>query len=1008
MSNKPISALPFISEPVVAGDFVPFFDTSETVAANKTKRAAVSELITGLPAATSGAAGLLTSANKLKLDAVTFAPASSLAVSGTVTLSGVNTGDQTDITGNAATATLAANSSQLLGLTWAVPGTIGSTTPTSGKFTTLQASGAITSTLATGTAPFTVASTTNVANLNASSLNGATFAAPGAIGSGTASTGAFTNLSSSGTVSGTGFAAYLASPPTIGSGTPAAGTFTNLYATNASLGNSAGSSLNTIYSTGTGTYAQLAIVNNSSGAQLNAQVWGSTYGGTWAGVSGNNLASITTSAGTASGLLISTMSNIPVVFGVNNAEIARCTSAGMTLSGLTSFTDGSVSAPSITFTNDQNTGIMRYGADQIALVAGGAAQVVTGTNYSTFIGSGGLLVRKSGATSSGGYIGMSGYDSGGATRDWGIRDDSAVDRLRFSRGSTDYAFWDVLKVAASDNVSYQKWTATTQMDWTIGATQVASITSGGISTSANILGTAASQTLIYNTNTNQGVTVSGGTSATNGRVQIFGGSHASFPGQVYIDASSLISRQLSGTTIFVSDSTGLAVTGNVSATGSVTGSVTATGSSTGRTLANRAAEVINVKDYGATGNGSTDDLSAINAAIAAVTDHSTLYFPAGTYKITNSLNGLSSKVNVTICGDGRSSEIYNSAANSYNTMVINPTCSHVSIHDLAFTGNASTRNGATVALRLYSNYSAVYNCFFSGCSNFAIHVHNDSGSTWNYGTSVTGNTIYAPYGDGIHVGAAADVVVANNVIISSGDDGIGIIADDINHTPNRVTVIGNDIYNAGATSVSGCGIRISEVSDVTVAYNNINTTFETGIRINRYTSTSAYNNRVSVVGNNLVNCAGNAGSNSIDLHFGFMVNIAGNTIADGVNGVGIMVIDVQDCTIQENIFRHIPSGGIRTDPSATSNVANTWDGLVIKNNSFLWIVANDAIYAVPAAGKSLNNLVIDGNHCKYAASGSFIYYDRVAGAKVVNNTGFNTATIAAGGTVSGVTTANNN
>lgn len=52
----------------------------------------------------------------------------------------------------------------------------------------------ITSTLATGTAPFVVASTTNVANLNASSLNGATFAAPGAIGSGTPSTGAFTTV----------------------------------------------------------------------------------------------------------------------------------------------------------------------------------------------------------------------------------------------------------------------------------------------------------------------------------------------------------------------------------------------------------------------------------------------------------------------------------------------------------------------------------------------------------------------------------------------------------------------------------------------------------------------------------------------------------------------------------------------------------------------------------------------------------------------------------------------
>ena len=56
-----------------------------------------------------------------------------------------------------------------------------------------------TSTLATGTAPFVVTSTTNVANLNASSLNGATFAAPGAIGGGTAAAGTFTTLAATST-----------------------------------------------------------------------------------------------------------------------------------------------------------------------------------------------------------------------------------------------------------------------------------------------------------------------------------------------------------------------------------------------------------------------------------------------------------------------------------------------------------------------------------------------------------------------------------------------------------------------------------------------------------------------------------------------------------------------------------------------------------------------------------------------------------------------------------------
>jgi hypothetical protein len=48
-----------------------------------------------------------------------------------------------------------------------INGTVGATTPATGAFTTISASGVITSTVVTGTAPFTVASTTTVANLGA-------------------------------------------------------------------------------------------------------------------------------------------------------------------------------------------------------------------------------------------------------------------------------------------------------------------------------------------------------------------------------------------------------------------------------------------------------------------------------------------------------------------------------------------------------------------------------------------------------------------------------------------------------------------------------------------------------------------------------------------------------------------------------------------------------------------------------------------------------------------------
>lgn len=111
------------------------------------------------------------------------------------------------------------------------PGAIGGTTPAPGAFTTVSATGVITSTLATGTAPLTVASTTNVANLNASTLSGKTHADPGPIGSGTPSTGAFTTLAASSTVSGAGFTTYLASPAAIGGTVPAAGAFTTSTST---------------------------------------------------------------------------------------------------------------------------------------------------------------------------------------------------------------------------------------------------------------------------------------------------------------------------------------------------------------------------------------------------------------------------------------------------------------------------------------------------------------------------------------------------------------------------------------------------------------------------------------------------------------------------------------------------------------------------------------------------------------------------------------------------------
>lgn len=69
-----------------------------------------------------------------------------------------------------------------------INGTVGATTATTGAFTTISASGVVTSTVATGTAPFTVASTTQVANLNAATAGTATNATNVALSAGTGAT----------------------------------------------------------------------------------------------------------------------------------------------------------------------------------------------------------------------------------------------------------------------------------------------------------------------------------------------------------------------------------------------------------------------------------------------------------------------------------------------------------------------------------------------------------------------------------------------------------------------------------------------------------------------------------------------------------------------------------------------------------------------------------------------------------------------------------------------------
>ena len=68
------------------------------------------------------------------------------------------------------------------------------------------------------------------------------------------------------------------------------------------------------------------------------------------------------------------------------------------------------------------------------------------------------------------------------------------------------------------------------------------------------------------------------------------------------------------------------------------GTIIATGSTTSRSIADRFGDFRSVKDFGATGNGTTDDTTAIQACIDSFTaGGGVVWFPDGIYKVTTTL-----------------------------------------------------------------------------------------------------------------------------------------------------------------------------------------------------------------------------------------------------------------------------------------------------------------------------------------------------------------------------------
>jgi len=160
----------------------------------------------------------------------------------------------------------------------------------------------------------------------------------------------------------------------------------------------------------------------------------------------------------------------------------------------------------------------------------------------------------------------------------------------------------------------------------------------------------------------------------------------------------------------------------------------------------------NVKDYGAIGDGTTDDTGAIDAAINAINaaGRGVLYLPASQYKVTSALTPLT--VSATVRGDG-SSDAYGIATGKYVSAVVctsaTANCMEIGqsgsmVRDLAFVNsNGSETAGAALYvtggehnqysnLVIYGFYDNMYvhhggtwtaeKCFFTKPVRYSLHI----------------------------------------------------------------------------------------------------------------------------------------------------------------------------------------------------------------------------------------------------------------------------------------------
>jgi len=250
---------------------------------------------------------------------------------------------------------------------------------------------------------------------------------------------------------------------------------------------------------------------------------------------------------------------------------------------------------------------------------------------------------------------------------------------------------------------------------------------------------------------------------------------------------------------------------------------------TGSTTVNRPfnqklQEIVSVKDFGAVGDGTTNDGAACQLAINSLTTGGILYFPAGTYLITEDTVLTVAVANTHIEGKGATLKISGAIAGS-NANMISLNANNTSINGLSFTSVTDTNVTAPTNGNAFS-YKTKTTAIAIGAYT-EVTVENTTLNGMNFGITTASG--------------ATNIKIVDNTILAMGS---GFTA--LTH-PIGLLVQGNYMKDVGSMG----GMQIYDPQNFTISDNYLFAAGATGINPGG-SETTGLNLRTGVIANNVV------------------------------------------------------------------------------------------------------------------------------------------------------------